>query len=114
MTPRDWLRRWWGAAPAAPAGGLGRVVPLRPKVPSEYLSLYTYLEHRYATDVVLTFTQIETLLGLTLPAAASTEPAWWTTAASARGGRHADAWMLASRTATPNLGARTVTFERHA
>jgi hypothetical protein len=80
-------------------------------VPAEYLSLSTYLEHRYATTVVLTFEQVEALLGFALPASASTEPGWWTMAA-APAHRHSAAWTEAGRTATPNLLARTVTFER--
>jgi hypothetical protein len=83
-----------------------------PNVPAAYLSLYDYLEHRYATTVVLTFEQIETLLGCALPTSASTEPGWWTTP---RGGppAHSAAWAGAGRTAVPNLLARNVTFERH-
>jgi hypothetical protein len=77
----------------------------------EYRALYTYLEHRYAAVVVLTFEQIEALLGSPLPARARTEQDWWT------GGKahlppHSAAWTEAGRTATPNLSARTVTFER--
>lgn len=84
---------------------------MTPRVPAEYLSLYTYLEHRYASTVVLTFDQMEDLLGFALPAPAFTEPDWWTGAAE-RKNRQSEAWMGAGRTATPNLLARTVTFER--
>jgi hypothetical protein len=84
---------------------------LAPRVPAEYESVYTYLERRYASTVVLTFEQIEALLGFALPEPAWTERGWWTSAA-ASSDRHADAWMLARRSATPNLSARTVTFER--
>ena len=82
-----------------------------PGVPAAYLSLYTYLEHRYASIVVLTFEQMEALLGFALPAPACTERDWWTGAA-VDPNRHSEAWMGARRTATPNLSARTVTFER--
>lgn len=82
------------------------------RVPAEYLSLHRYLEHRYASIVVLTFEQMESLLGFALPAAACTEPDWWTAAAVPR--PHAAAWAGAGRTAKPNLIARTVTFERPA
>ena len=84
-----------------------------PRVPAEYLSLYTYLEHRYASNVVLTFEQIEALLGFALPASACTEPEWWTRAAVPTQ-RHSTAWTGANRTATPNLTARIVAFERTA
>jgi hypothetical protein len=81
-----------------------------PPVPAEYLSLYKYLEHRYASVVVLTFEQMEALLGFALPASACTEPDWWTTKAMPKH-RHSAAWTGAGRTATPNLLAKTVTFE---
>ena len=71
------------------------------------------LEHRYAISVVLTFGQIEDLLGFTLPDLARTDQEWWTTpdliTAEAQ---YSDAWTLASRTAKPNLMAQTVLFER--
>ncbi len=81
-----------------------------PHVPREYLALYTYLERRYASVVVLTLEQIETLLGFALPVPARTECEWWTDTAGAR--PHCAAWIEGQRTATPNLAARTVTFER--
>ena len=84
-----------------------------PRVPAEYLSLYTYLDHRYAADVVLTFEQMEALLGFALPASACTEPDWWTGAAVPTR-CHSAAWTVAGRTATPNLPARIVTFARPA
>jgi hypothetical protein len=42
-----------------------------PQVSREYRPLYTYLEHRYASVVVLTIEQIEALLGFDLPGPAS-------------------------------------------
>ena len=84
---------------------------MRPLVRDGYLPLYTYLEHRYASIVVLTFEQIESLLGFALPAAARQEPGWWTSAPG-NGPRDGAAWTAAQRTATPNLLARHVTFER--
>ena len=82
-----------------------------PRVPAEYLALYTYLEHRYAATVVLTFEQIEALLGFALPDAARMERDWWTGAALCTASR-SDTWTVAKRTATPNLSAQTVAFER--
>lgn len=81
------------------------------RVPVQYRSLHAYLEHRHAAVVVLTFEQIEMLLGVALPASASTERDWWVDA-TARTNRHSEAWLVAGRTAAPNLSARTVTFER--
>src|SRR4051812_32839733 len=48
------------------------------RVPAEYRSLYTYLEQRYASVVVLTLEQIEALMGSPLPATARSERDWWT------------------------------------
>jgi len=105
---RAWQRR------AKPEAAAPRVVPRfetnAPKVAVEYLSLYKYLEHRYASTVVLTFDQIELLLGFSLPALASSEAGWWTTVAAHPA--HSTAWIGAGRSALPNLRARIVTFER--
>jgi hypothetical protein len=81
------------------------------RVPPEYRALHTYLEHRYASVVVLTFDQIEALLGLPLPAPARTERDWWT-GGGVQLHPHSAAWTGTGRTATPNLSARTVTFEQ--
>jgi hypothetical protein len=79
----------------------------------KYLSLYTYLEKRYANTVVLTFAEIEDLLGFTLPDLARLHQEWWTNAdPNAERPSYSDSWILASRTARPNLLARTVVFER--
>ncbi len=90
---------------------IGSGSPARPRVREGYLPLYTYLEHRYASRVVLTFEQIESLLGFTLPSAARQEPGWWTGVAG-NGLRDGEAWTAAKRTAMPNLLARHVAFER--
>ena len=46
-----------------------------------YLLLYKYLENRYADTVVLTFAEIEDLLGFALPEQARLQREWWTDAA---------------------------------
>ena len=85
----------------------------RQRIAEKYRALYEYLEKRYANTVVLTFRQLEDLLGFSLPDLARTDLAWWTTAdISSVDLRCSDAWTLASRTARPNLMAQTVTFER--
>ena len=81
-----------------------------PDVPREYRALYTYLEHRYASIVVLTFEQIDALLGFALPTPARSEREWWTDTVGSQ--PHSAAWTAAGRTAAPNLGARTIAFER--
>jgi hypothetical protein len=77
-----------------------------------YLLLFNYLENRYANTVVLTFAQIEDLLGFSLPEQARLHQEWWTKADLDAGPTYSDSWRLASRTATPNLTAQTVAFER--
>jgi hypothetical protein len=79
----------------------------------KYRSLYEYLEKRYADTVVLTFRQLEDLLGFSLPDVARTDSEWWTAVdISSAEVRCSDAWTLARRTARPNLLAQTVAFER--
>ena len=81
----------------------------------EYLLLYEYLQNRYANTVVLTFAEIEDLLGFTLPDQARLHEQWWTPAETdVAGANCSDSWILASRSAIPNLTARTVVFERSA
>jgi hypothetical protein len=107
---RTWRRKARTSGPPATIFALERPAT---RVPAEFRSLYTYLEHRYASIVVLTFEQMEALLGFALPASARTEPDWWTSAA-VPSRLHSAAWTGAGRTAVPNLPARTVTFERQA
>jgi hypothetical protein len=79
----------------------------------KYLLLYKYLKNRYADTVVLTFAEIEDLLGFALPDQARLQQQWWADAeASAAGAGYSDSWILASRTAKPNMLARTVEFAR--
>jgi hypothetical protein len=78
-----------------------------------YARLNTYLSGRFADNIVLTFAEIEDLLGFALPAEAHVRTEWWL----GRGGDddpspQRSAWTRANRTATPNLFARTVRFER--
>jgi len=79
----------------------------------KYRCLYEYLEKRYANTVVLTFGQVEDLLGFSLPDLARVNREWWTMAdIGTTEVRCSDAWTLAGRTARPNLMAQTVAFER--
>jgi hypothetical protein len=108
------LRRIWNAWRQAPPGDVNPAPPSRHKpadVPSEYRAFYDYLERRYATTVVLTFLDIEALLGFSLPNAARADRDWWT-GTIIGADRHSKAWAAARRTATPNLAAQTVAFDR--
>lgn len=115
----DWMTRlealWsWRRRIAPPAEPPSTIFPIdrsTPPVPREYVSLHNYLEHRYATIVVLTFEQIEALLGSALPTPAYTESGWWAANPLPKQG-YAAAWIAAGRTATPNILAKTVTFVR--
>jgi hypothetical protein len=89
--------------------------PGRVKVHSKYAPLHEYLANRFADSVVLTFRQLEDLLGCALPDSARVQREWWTsTDRDSDKSSCSDAWILAGRTATPNLLARTVAFERRA
>ena len=83
----------------------------QPPVPAAYMPLYTYLDRRYAATVVLTFEQIEALLGFAPASPALADAEWWTGRDGAND-RHTAAWTAAHRSATPRLGARIVAFER--
>ena len=110
-----WIRRWQSRQRATP--DVPAPAPKKPsgRVSGKYASLYAYLENRYADVVVLTFGQIEDLLGFALPELARTDDDWWTRAgAQVEKSPCSDAWVLAGRTAAPNLGAQTVAFERNA
>ena len=98
--------RWFRAPPMRERSSVAAGSPVQLQVRDGYLPLYTYLEHRYTSSVVLTFEQIESLLGFALPLAARQDSGWWTNVASNA------AWTAAKRTALPILLARHVTFER--
>jgi hypothetical protein len=93
--------------------GVPVTAPRMRAMAGKYVLLYEYLEHRHADTVVLTFAEIEDLLGFPLPEQARGHREWWTDAdVSTAAAPHSDAWVLASRTAVPNLVARTVVFDR--
>jgi hypothetical protein len=73
-----------------------------------YRPLHKYLDERYANTVVLRITEIEDILGFTLPVLARLQPDWWDNRTS----EQFASWDLAKRTAAPNLTAQTVTFTR--
>jgi hypothetical protein len=82
-------------------------------VPRDYRSLYKYLDNRFADTVVLTFEQIESLLGFALPDLARLRQEWWASAAAGDvASSQSLSWAEASRSATPNLSAQSVVFER--
>ena len=82
-------------------------------MPGKYKALYAYLDNRYANTVILTFAQIEDILGFTLPDSAGVDQTWWANdSPNDTAQPQSRSWTLARRTATPNLQAHTVVFER--
>jgi hypothetical protein len=107
----SWLRDSWHRKDAPVNLRITSPDEGRPSVPAAYMPLFTYLDRRYATTVVLTFEQIESLLGFPPPSPAFADAAWWTGPCE-ENDRHTAAWTAARRTAAPKLGARIVAFER--
>ena len=79
----------------------------------EYRLLHVYLQSRFSGRVVLTFSEIEDLLGFSLPPQARADAAWWSGANAQTGeARHTVAWTMSNRVADVNLLAGKVAFER--
>jgi hypothetical protein len=79
----------------------------------KYQSLYAYLRERFASRVVLTFSEIEDLLGSSLPGAARHDQHWWSIAdAVGLASEQSHAWTLANRHAEANFVAGRVVFDR--
>ena len=110
-TVATWLRDRWHRKDAPERIRITQSDEARPPVPAAYMPLYTYLDRRYAATVVLTFEQIEALLGFAPPSPAFADAQWWTDPGEADD-RHTAAWTAARRSAAPHLTARTVAFER--
>ena len=88
---------------------------LRPRLDDggEYRLLHKYLRERFADRLVLTFVQIEDLIGFPLPSDAAAQLDWWgDTDSTGQRNKQSDAWTLAGRTASVNLSAECVIFER--
>ena len=109
----DWMKRRRATVSRPREAVADTPTPHGRVMSGKYLLLYNYLENRYANTVVLTFAEIEDLLGFVLPEQARLHPEWWTNAEkNPAGPNYSDSWILARRTATPNLVAQTVVFER--
>jgi len=61
------------------------------KAGSKYYPLYTTLKDHPLDEYSLTLSEIESILGVPLPASARTRRAWWSN--RSRGAVQADAWM---------------------
>ena len=108
----EWIRNRRHRAPARPLE-LGAPVQEPGASVGEYKLLYKYLHDRYANRVVLTFAEIEDLLGFALPGPARQNREWWGGAGStAPRSAQSNSWTLASRTAVVNMLAQSVVFDR--
>lgn len=106
---RELFRRWFSRGRAVPAPV---VAPgPHPRRRAEFPVFQQYLESRFADVAVLSFGQIEDLLGAALPETARTRASWWTEV-DGEAARYATAWQAAGRTALSNPGAKNVTFAR--
>jgi hypothetical protein len=103
----DWMKRR-----VAGGASLSVVARVTRGGPGRYGRLHDYLQDRHADRVVLTFKEIEDLLGFTLPEDACSQAAWWGNAES--DSAQSDAWTFAGRTASVNLIARSAVFDRDA
>jgi len=106
-----WLRSWHRADVPVSLRNTAPDEEAPPPVPAAYMPLFTYLNRRYAGTVVLTFEQIEALLGFAPPSPGLADAEWWTDPCGTND-RHTAAWTAAHRSAAPQLSARIVAFER--
>lgn len=96
--------------PRIDAGSLRRYMPLGDM--AKYDPLRRFLRRRRTGDVLLTFDEIEQIIGALLPHAAA-NPEWWGNAASqARGRSQSYAWLEAGYRAQPCQPLNQVWF-RH-
>jgi hypothetical protein len=116
MTLKEFVGSWIGPRATTIPLSIAAKADAAQRMPpdaGEYTLLYEYLRGRFADRIVLTFAEIEDVLGFPLPESAHLQPEWWAgtdpvAPLSAQGG----AWTRAKRTATVNLRGKRVTFER--
>ena len=108
------VSRCAGHDTAIPAAGVTQMTTTdRLGVTEAYRPLHKYLRDRYADKVVLTFAQIEDLLGFVLPNAARLEQGWWANPdADSTPSPQSQSWTRANRTATARLLPQVVVFDR--
>jgi len=75
----------------------------------KYETFAEFLSYSVQDDIILTFRQIELLIGEKLPESARIHSAWWSNATTSH--PHADAWLLAGyKTHNLSLDNETVSF----
>jgi DNA-binding transcriptional regulator YiaG len=78
---------------------------------SKYHLLYAHLRQSGNDEIMLTFGEIEKLLGIRLPASARTQRAWWSN--RSEGAVQAQAWMAAGyHIEAIDMQAERVTFRK--
>ena len=81
------------------------------KSSSKYYPLYTYLKEQSKDELSLSLSEIEELLGVSLPSSARTRRAWWSN--RSHGAVQADAWMQAGyHVETIDLDNERITFRK--
>lgn len=80
--------------------------------PSKYDPLIDHLKSQVASEVTLTFAEIDALLGDKLPPAAMAYPAWWANSPTDPTHSWARRWTAAGWRARVDLTNQSVTFER--
>lgn len=79
----------------------------------KYAPLYRYLRARSGRQWRVSFTDVEALLGFTLPRSARLLRSWWSNRRDSHGYAHSLAWQLAGwRTAAVDLEHESLVFER--
>ncbi len=79
----------------------------------KYAPLYRSLRMRSGRRWRVSFTEIEAVLGFTLPESARLHRPWWSNQRNRRGYAHSLAWQLAGwRTAAVDLEHESLVFER--
>ena len=112
-----WLTATSRGSAVAPATSTVSVPVASPRtvIAAEYRPLSKYLDERFADALVLTFAQIEDVLGRQLPDSAKHQSGWWADVdALGTPTGQSKSWRQAGRTATVNLRAGIVRFERAA
>jgi hypothetical protein len=109
----SWLWNRPAVSVSAPSSAAPSPAAEAPRDAGQYHPLYVYLRDRYADRVVLSFADIEALLGFSLPEPARQARDWWAEPdRAARASAQSGAWTLASRSAKVDVGARHVVFDR--
>lgn len=85
----------------------------KPRALGKYDPLHDHLAGLRSQFVVLGFSEVERIIGATLPPSARTYLEWWANETSnATTHVQCRAWLRAGYEASPNLGAEIVTFKR--